>query len=158
MKKLISRLFVILSALIALAACGGASRPATDLDLSDHANALPTELTEKIDAVVTQKMDEYHLAGLTVAISDGEHPVFVKRYGYADLEASEPTQPDTAYRIASISKSFTAAAILELAEGNQLTLDDPVNTFFPDLVGADGITVRHLLNHTGGDARQPIVA
>ncbi len=128
------------------------SGPVPTPDFSDPENGFPSELIEQIDTHVAQKLDGTPpLAGLVVAVNDGQHPVFIKAYGYANIEAAELTQRDTAYYIGSISKTFTAAAILKLVEEKKLTLDDTVTWFFPDLPGtASQITMQQLLNHTSG--------
>ena len=83
-------------------------------------------------------------------VKDGR--ALVRRsFGMADLEHGVATTPATNYRLASVTKQFTAAAILLLAEDGKLGLDDRVRHFLPSLPpAADAITLRHLLTHTGG--------
>ncbi|WP_242111679.1 serine hydrolase domain-containing protein [Luteimonas aquatica] len=72
-------------------------------------------------------------------------------YGLADLETRTPVTPQTNFRLASVTKQFTAAAILLLAEDGKLGLDDPLRKWLPSLpAAADAITLRHLLTHTSG--------
>lgn len=72
-------------------------------------------------------------------------------YGFANLEQRIPTTPVTNYRLASVTKQFTAAAILLLMEEGGLQLDDPLRTWFPALPEATrAITIRHVLSHTSG--------
>ena len=74
-----------------------------------------------------------------------------KGYGLADLETRTAATPATRFRLASVSKQFTAAAILLLAQDGALSLDDPVRQWLPSLPAAtDGITLHHLLTHTSG--------
>jgi CubicO group peptidase (beta-lactamase class C family) len=74
-----------------------------------------------------------------------------KGYGYANLEFQVPNAPDTKFRLGSMTKQFTAAAILLLQERGKLKLDDPVKKYIPDAPAAwDKITIRNLLNHTSG--------
>jgi CubicO group peptidase (beta-lactamase class C family) len=78
-------------------------------------------------------------------------PVFRRAYGLANLEEHIPATPATNYRLASMTKQFTAAAILLLAEQGRLSLDDPVRKWLPSLPpAADAVTVRQLLTHTSG--------
>ncbi len=78
-------------------------------------------------------------------------PLVRRAYGMADLEKGVAATPSTNYRLASVSKQFTAAAILLLAEDERLTLDDSVRKWLPELpAGNAGITVRHLLTHASG--------
>lgn len=85
-----------------------------------------------------------------IVIRDGR-VVLKKAYGLANLEEKRKATPKTNYRLASVTKQFTATAILILAEQDKLLLDDPLSKFFPDFpaYGAE-IPVRHLLNHTSG--------
>ena len=85
-----------------------------------------------------------------LVLKDGE-PVVRQSFGLADLEQGIAAAPETNYRLASITKQFTAAAILLLAEDGILDLDDRVREWLPSLPESnDAITLRHLLTHTGG--------
>ncbi len=85
-----------------------------------------------------------------LVIRDGQ-AIVRRSYGMADLEAGTPATPQTNYRLASVSKQFTAAAVLLLIEDGKLRLDDPVRHWLPTLpVTASSITVEHLLTHTSG--------
>ena len=85
-----------------------------------------------------------------VVIREGR--VVVRRaYGMADLEHRGAATPETDYRLASVSKQFTAMAVMLLAKDGRLRYDQPVRDFLPELPAATGsVTVRHLLNHTSG--------
>ena len=85
-----------------------------------------------------------------LVIHHGE-PVVWRPYGFADLETNIPATPSTNYRLASVTKQFTATAILRLVESGKLSLDDPVKRWLPSLpAAADDVTIRHLLTHTSG--------
>jgi CubicO group peptidase (beta-lactamase class C family) len=85
-----------------------------------------------------------------LVLRDGE-VVFRKAYGLADVENRIAATPETHYRLASVSKQFTAAAILTLADRGKLSLDDPIRKYLPSLPSAtDAITIRHLLTHSSG--------
>jgi CubicO group peptidase (beta-lactamase class C family) len=71
-------------------------------------------------------------------------------YGYADLETQVPITPGSAFRLASVSKQFTAMAVMVLVESGVLGYDDPVSRWLPELNSYEGLTVRHLMTHTGG--------
>jgi CubicO group peptidase (beta-lactamase class C family) len=91
--------------------------------------------------------------------------IYARGFGYADVENKTPVQPDALFRIASVSKTLTAVAIMKLVEEGKLDLDDHVAPFIAHLTPAPGstvdprweqITIRHLLNHTGGwDRNKP---
>ena len=89
--------------------------------------------------------------GASVLVLRDGVPVFRRAYGLADLEQHVAATPATNYRLASMTKQFTAAAILALAEDGRLSLDDPVRKWLPSLPpAADPATLRHLLTHTSG--------
>jgi CubicO group peptidase (beta-lactamase class C family) len=71
-------------------------------------------------------------------------------YGYANIEQQVPLSVDATFRLDSVSKQFTAMAIMLLAEDGRLNYDDPIAKYLPELAGYPGITIRNLLNHTGG--------
>ncbi len=84
-------------------------------------------------------------------IADHGKPIFRKALGFANREWNVPATPDTVFRIGSTTKTFTATAILQLAEEGALTLDDPIAKYYSAAPAAwSGITLRHLLNHTSG--------
>ena len=104
---------------------------------------------ERVDSMMAAYAGDGPGAALLV-VRDGR-PVLRKGYGLADLEAHAPVTPDTRFRLASVSKQFTAAAILLLAQDGALALDDPVRKWLPSLPAATGgVTLHHLLTHTSG--------
>lgn len=105
--------------------------------------------TADVDALMARYQGNAPGASLLV-IKDGE-PLVRRGYGYANLETHETATPDTNYRLASVSKQFTAAAILLLAERGKLSLDDHARRWLPELPAAhEQITIRQLLSHGGG--------
>jgi len=87
----------------------------------------------------------------SVLVARGEKMLLNKGYGFANLEWNIPNAPDTKFRLASISKQFTAACILLLEERGRLTLEDPIKKHMPEAPAAwDKITIHHLLTHTSG--------
>lgn len=89
--------------------------------------------------------------GASVLVLRDGLPIFRRAYGLSNLEAKTRATPATNYRLASMTKQFTAAAILLLAEDKRLSLDDPVRKWLPTLPSAaNDITIRHLLTHTSG--------
>lgn len=113
------------------------------------ASAMPPDADAAVDALMRDYTGDVPGASVLV-IHDGQ-PVLQRGYGLADLEAGVPATPRTHYRLASITKQFTAACILLLAEDGRLTLDDPVKRWLPSLpAAADAVTLRHLLSHTSG--------
>ena len=85
-----------------------------------------------------------------IVIRDG-HVILRRAYGMADLERQVAATPETDYRLASVSKQFTAMAIMLLGRDGKIRYDQPVRDILPELpAAAQGVTVRHLLNHTSG--------
>jgi CubicO group peptidase (beta-lactamase class C family) len=117
---------------VALIAGCGAGRPDAAIDalLRPYAGAVP---------------------GAAVLVIANGAAVFRRAYGLADLEHGTRATPATDYRLASLTKQFTAAAILLLAQDGRLSLDDPIRRWLPALPAtAQPVTIRQLLSHTGG--------
>ena len=111
------------------------------------------QATPMLTLSVDELMQPYAGAapGACVLVLRDGAPVFRRGYGLANLEERTPATPVTNYRLASVTKQFTAAAILLLAEDHRLGLDDPVRRWLPSLPpAADAVTVRRLLTHTSG--------
>src|SRR5437867_5874688 len=111
---------------------------------------LPTDLPTKIDKIVADALARTGVPSASVAVVKNSTIVYVKAYGDARLEPRTPASPARRYSIGSISKQFTAAAILLLQEQGKLSLDDKVAKFIPSLTRANEITIRQLLSHTSG--------
>jgi len=102
-----------------------------------------------VDALMRNYTGDVPGAAVLV-LRDGQ-PIVRAGYGLADLETDTPATPETNYRLASVTKQFTAASILLLAEDGRLKLDDRVRTWLPSLPKAtETVTIRHLLTHTSG--------
>ncbi len=102
-----------------------------------------------VDAIAAAALSD-GVPGLTIAVRKG-NANFVRAYGLFDREGNVPAGIDSVYQIGSVSKQFTAAAILRLVEEEKLSVDDKARKFLPELDQRfDAITIRHLLNHTSG--------
>jgi CubicO group peptidase (beta-lactamase class C family) len=88
--------------------------------------------------------------GAAVLVGRDGQIVFQGGYGFADVERKTPVTTETKFRIGSVTKQFTAAAILKLAEEGKLAVSDPLAKYFPGIPNAEKITLRHLLTHTSG--------
>lgn len=112
--------------------------------------AKPTPTAEAIDALLAGAIPADGPGAAVIAVKDGK-TVFRKAYGMADLELGVRLSPDSVFRLGSITKQFTAVAVLMLAEEGKLSLSDPITKFLPDYpTQGHVITVEHLLNHTSG--------
>ena len=105
-----------------------------------------------VESRVPQYMREGKLPGYSIAVVNEGETVYAMGFGSRDPGRSLPATPDTLYGIGSITKSFVAIGIMQLAEKGLLTLDDPVNIHIPFKLGLPGkpITIRHLLTHSSG--------
>ncbi|MBY8821602.1 serine hydrolase domain-containing protein [Sphingomonas colocasiae] len=113
-------------------------------------SAAATINSGSVDKVMADSLATQKLAGGVVGVMKGGKIVLVKGYGMADLEDGQAVKPDTIFRIGSITKQFTSAMLMMLVERGQLSLSDPISKYFPDFPHPEGITVRHLLDHTSG--------
>ncbi len=113
-------------------------------------NTLPADLAAKVNAAVTDIVTRTHVPSASVGIVQNGRVVYLAAFGMARLSPSMPATPEMRYAIGSITKQFTTACILLLAEEGKLTLDDPVAKYFPELTRAREVTIRNLLSHTSG--------
>jgi D-alanyl-D-alanine carboxypeptidase len=112
--------------------------------------AIDTDLAQSIDALFTPHFRS-DTPGAALIVTRNGRPLYRRGYGMANLEYAIPVMPETVFRIGSITKQFTAVAILLLAQEGKLTLDSEISTLLPDYPPHDPpITVAHLLTHTSG--------
>jgi D-alanyl-D-alanine carboxypeptidase len=107
-------------------------------------------LREKVDAIVRQSLASSGVPSASIAIVQAGATTYLQAYGDGRTEPRTPALPTMRYSIGSISKQFTAAAVLLLAEQGKLSLDDPVSRFVPNLTRGNEVTIRELLSHTSG--------
>lgn len=120
--------------------------PAAD---AQRANRVAT--VAAVDSVVATFLSGGRAAGMSVAVVRGNDTLVLKGYGLADLELDVPTPARAVYEIGSVTKQFTAAAVLLLAEEGKLSLDDDLTKHLPDYpTGGQRIPLRRLLDHTSG--------
>ena len=173
-------------AILVLAACGGeatATTPPTDVPAATQApistqqpaatptpapaatpgtTPKPTILTDysSITASLSQQIqsvvDATGITGLSVALVDDQELVWAEGFGYADKENGVKATLQTVYGVASVSKLFTATAIMQLAESGKLDIDQPLQTYIPDFsinsrfTGSAPITLRNVMTHHSG--------
>jgi CubicO group peptidase (beta-lactamase class C family) len=102
--------------------------------------------------IIEKARAESEAPGISVAIVQGDRLVWARGFGAADLENNIPARADTVFRIASISKSIAAMAVMQLVERGKVSLEDTIWKYMPTYPkhGDHTITVRHLLTHTSG--------
>ncbi|HKD11552.1 MAG TPA: serine hydrolase domain-containing protein, partial [Thermoanaerobaculia bacterium] len=133
---------------VSVAALAAAAAPA--VSRSEPANSLSPSSLEEIDRAAREVLSETGAPSASVAVVAGGEIACVRAYGRARLDPPTPARADMRYAIGSISKQFTVAAVLMLAQEGKLSLDDPVARFLPDLTRAREVTIRQLLSHTSG--------
>ncbi len=107
-------------------------------------------LTQQFDDIISQSYQS-DMPGATVLVAKDGKAIYKKAIGKSNLELDVNMKLDNVFRLASITKQFTAVAILMLEEQGKLSLDDPITKFIPDYpTNGKTITVHHLLNHTSG--------
>ncbi len=104
-----------------------------------------------LDETVLKEMNKTHTPGAAIAIVSGNEIVFSRGYGVSDVETGAPVTPNTLFRIGSVTKMYTAAALVMLAEEGKLDLNAPVGNYVEGLSpGISKLTVNQLLTHTAG--------
>jgi CubicO group peptidase (beta-lactamase class C family) len=134
--------------------------PAPSKEAAPPAQGSPApELTKAdfetfLDALIPSQLRNRNIAGAVVSVVKDGQVLFQKGYGYADVEQKKPVLPDqTLFRPGSISKLFTATAVMQLVEQGKLDLDRDVNDYLDFLIPKtylEPVTLRQLLTHTGG--------
>ena len=108
------------------------------------------ERLRAFEEFVAAGMKRDRIPGMTIGFSVDDY-TWVKGFGHADLENKVPATPESVYRLASITKSFTGEAVVQLAERGKIDLDAEIQTYVPDYPKQKWpVTVRNLLTHTGG--------
>lgn len=106
---------------------------------------------DRVDAYIKSQMQEHRIPGLTIKIIQDGKLVKTAAYGLANLELNVLTKPEMVFEIGSISKQFTAAGILLLAQEGKLSVEDKISKYLKDTPEAwRNVTIRHLLTHTSG--------
>jgi len=119
-------------------------------------NTVPDSVSRKIDSVINAQMLKKHIVGASMAIVDHGKIVYAKGYGFADNRKKIKATDKTVFCIGSITKTFTAMAIMKLHEEGKIDLDKPASYYLPELKiksiveGGDILKIRNLLSHTSG--------
>jgi len=124
---------------------------------ADLGAAQPPDVLTDIDRAFEEYQLDAHIPGMVYGIVMDGRLVHVKALGIQDLETKRPVSADTLFRIASMTKAFTALSILKLRDDGKLALDAPVESYIPEIRGwkyptddSPRLQVRHLLTHTAG--------
>jgi CubicO group peptidase (beta-lactamase class C family) len=115
-------------------------------DKSQNASSLEVQ----IDSIVKPYIDKTEAAGIAIGVFKAHKPIFQKTYGFADLELDVKLPTNASFEIGSVTKQFTAAAILQLVEQGKLTLEDDLGKYLQFDTRKRKVTIRQLLSHTSG--------
>lgn len=146
--------------LLGVLACSKAVTDSQDIPESPPVTGIGLE---SFDRIITGIMGEYAIPGGSLAVVKDGRLVVARGYGYSDVDAGEPVQPESLFRICSITKPVTAVTVMKLVEEGLLDLDSPAFPYLDHLSGPPGttpdprlatITIRRLLNHSGGWDRE----
>jgi D-alanyl-D-alanine carboxypeptidase len=107
-------------------------------------------LVARLDSIAADFLTQQPVSGMTIAVVSRGDTLLLKGYGERDREKHLPAEANTVYRIGSITKQFTAAAVMRLVERGTVKLDDPITKYLPQYKQWSSVTVRQLLNHTSG--------
>ncbi len=113
-------------------------------------DSLSAKTRKEIDAAVKKGLADTGAPGASIAIVKDGRIAYLQAYGEGRLDPKTSATPAMRFSIGSVSKQFTATAILMLAEQGKLSLNDPVSRFLPELTRANEVTIRQLLSHTAG--------
>lgn len=106
---------------------------------------------DAIDNYIQTRIRSLHIPGLSLAVVRNGQIIKARGYGLADLQSNVPATENTVYELGSVTKQFTAAAVMMLVEEGKVGLDDSITKYFPEVPSVwKHINVRHLLNHTSG--------
>ncbi len=121
-----------------------------DLEINSSSNGF----YGKVDSIVVTKMNEYNIPGLSIALVKNDSIIYAKGYGVKKIRTDDLVSKNSIFHTASISKLFTAMAVMQLVEKEMITLDDNLVDVLPELNFSDErvkiITIKNLLNHTSG--------
>lgn len=124
---------------------------------SAAASAQGGDAAARLDAYFASLAANRDFSGV-VLVARGDSVLFRRAYGEASFELDAPNTPETRFRVASLTKTFTAAAVAMLAERGTLGLDDPLSRWLPGFPNGERITLRHLLLHRSGLANPDYTA
>src|SRR4030095_10025862 len=105
----------------------------------------------QLEKVALEELKETNTPGAAVAVVSGDRLVFAKGFGVANIETGAPVTPDTLFRIGSVTKMFTAAVLVTLAENGRIKLDEPISKYVEGLnFKLSQVTAHQLMSHTAG--------
>jgi CubicO group peptidase (beta-lactamase class C family) len=135
---------------LAIAAAGAIGLMA-GCGVTGSASSVAGGLPQALDSAIRTTMRKQRIVGMSAVVTSGGQRVLATGYGFADRERRIPVTVDTVFPIASVTKLFTATAVMQLVERGAIDLDSPVSRYFPEMARGDREpTVRELLTHHSG--------
>lgn len=117
--------------------------------IKESTNGINKSIQSKIIDYINEYSKDYEFSG-TILVAQGSNVMLDRAFGMADYDNNIENTPDTTFEIASLTKQFTAAAILKLQENKLLNVEDPISKYISDYPNGDEIKIYNLLNHTSG--------
>lgn len=117
--------------------------------MEEKTDELDPEKRERLEDFISEQIADNNIPGISIAVVEEDQIKYAKGFGARDLKENLPATKDTLYGVASITKSFTAAAVMKLVEKDSLELDEPISKYLP-VEWADDVAVHHLLTHSSG--------
>ena len=146
--SIMKRFLSILSLILLLASCTEQPDDQQSVVNNQYNNSYYN--VQKLDSIINNCYQNGEFNG-TILVSRNKKVVYRKAFGYANFETKENLIPESVFYLASVSKQFTAMAIMILNERNQLTYNDKLSKYFPEFPSyANVVTIKHLLTHTSG--------
>lgn len=138
--------FVVIAAIVIVASCGRGSGYRADGGLP------PCEITAPLDSIFNPIFYDDDAPGAIVTVMRDDTVRYIHSYGLARLDTAERVTDSTLFNVASVSKLFSAVALLKLCEEGRIILDDSLSKYFPEFAGAffNDINIRHILTHSSG--------
>ena len=133
-----------------MAAMAGRTDAVDHLRAKGANDSIPMPAREKIVDWLFERVVKEEYPGVAALIARDGEVLCQRGYGRADVGLRVPATPETKFRIGSVTKQFTAAAILKLQEEEKLNVSDKLSKFLPDFPRGDEVTLHHLLTHTSG--------
>jgi CubicO group peptidase (beta-lactamase class C family) len=140
--------------LLAMALVTGCAQVPTSPSIVAQGDYSP--VAEYITALAKREMAAHDVVGLSIALVDDQRVVWAQGFGYADQANTVPATPETLFRLGSVSKVFTASAVMQLAEAGEVDIDRPLSSYLPEFkvrsrfANAPAITPRNLMTHHAG--------
>ncbi len=148
---LAAALLAVNPAVISRAAAQAQEPPAAAGETQVFTGLSDAEVAARVQAAVDRYKARPEFVGLSVAVARGDRVIVDEGVGTADLEWNAPADANTPFRIGSVTKQFTAAAIMKLHEQGKIGLDDSIAKYLPDFdTEGHTVTIRQLLTHTSG--------